>query len=924
MPVSVNQVNAPQTTQSKVSFAVQSSNSSNTSVGGAQGSSSNTNNSSLQSTVNSNNNSLTNQANQAKQSGVNVQTSAPKQVSSVDAANADYNQNKSALSNAVQQQNTYNQQYQNAQNQYNSAQAAAKQANQSMTNAINAAKQAGIKVTVGSSQNVSSVSDMQKDYSGQEQAMQNLVNSLKNEASQANAKNQQIDAANAKAEQQYQQQESAYQKQEAQYQKDEKTYEQQKQNYDKAVQGLSKDGVALSGIDPSSITQKLILNKCANATIKVLSSSGVTVTIQNPYNDKNAPKGVDSKELIMVDANDGFKGINGNVITVEYDGDFGSYNGDEITKEVRVYKNLLPFEDPNASKLYYSPTQTFTKARLNIYSDPTDGFWYNGSNGVETVTKYYDAKGNLINFDPKLAYLTIESLNHHASAVNKSQDGSIEGAQLVSAGKADQIKGSSVTVHNGNYLCSDKINDQNSKVWDVTGSLQEYYGAGLFQVGGNEIDIKWSCRNPKEGYSPIVWAQDSTTIPFIPSVVNPPKAPQAPKKPTLQNKVPMPTGGSITVHMDNLQMGTPQLKHASVTYNLDQAKTPTPQPTPQPKPQPTPQPKPTPTPSKGTADVKYVNSKTGQEMPGLPEKTSQGDVGGSYNWTEPQIPGYKVSKVEGSLSGKYGNQPSHTVIYYTPVQQTGTADVKYVNALTGQEMPGLSEKNSQGNIGGSYNWTEPQVPGYKVSKVEGSLSGKYGNQPSHTVIYYTPVQQTGTADVKYVNALTGQEIPGFPEKTSQGNIGGSYNWTEPQIPGYKIVKVEGNLNGKYAGQPAHTVIFYMPIKPAVKKTPKAKKPMIQYQTQSQNVHIPSSVTKTVVPGPAKVTSKPVEQGNEPVKSNIVSSQPVEKSTVSAAEKPVAKPNELPETGMSNESVEFAAAMLALAGVVSLEKKHNEK
>ena len=31
---------------------------------------------------------------------------------------------------------------------------------------------------------------MQKDYSGQEQAMQNLVNSLKNEASQANAKNQ--------------------------------------------------------------------------------------------------------------------------------------------------------------------------------------------------------------------------------------------------------------------------------------------------------------------------------------------------------------------------------------------------------------------------------------------------------------------------------------------------------------------------------------------------------------------------------------------------------------------------------------------------------------------------------------------------------------------------------------------------------------
>ena len=115
----------------------------------------------------------------------------------------------------------------------------------------------------------------------------------------------------------------------------------------------------------------------------------------------------------------------------------------------------------------------------------------------------------------------------------------------------------------------------------------------------------------------------------------------------------------------------------------------------------------------------------------------------------------------------------------------------------------------------------------------------------------------------------------------------------------------------------------MPIKPAAKKAPKAKKPMIQYQTQSQNVHVPSSAAKTVVPeGSAKVASKPDVQGIAPVKDNVVSSQPVEKSTA-ATEKPVAKPNELPETGMSNDSVEFAAAMLALAGIVSL-KKHDEE
>ena len=50
------------------------------------------------------------------------------------------------------------------------------------------------------------------------------------------------------------------------------------------------------------------------------------------------------------------------------------------------------------------------------------------------------------------------------------------------------------------------------------------------------------------------------------------------------------------------------------------------------------------------------------------------------------------------------------------------------------------EKDSQGTLVVHMTGHEPQVPGYKVSKVEGSLSGKYGNQPSHTVIYYTPVQ----------------------------------------------------------------------------------------------------------------------------------------------------------------------------------------
>lgn len=518
-----------------------------------------------------NNATLKNDVAQAQKDGVQVTQNSTKDVSSQDQANQDFSNNDKAIKDADAKQQQYNKDYQDAVNKNNSDKAAADSANDKLNSTIDAAKAAGIKVTDGGSKDVNSIDDLQKDYSSQEQAIQNLIDSYKAAADEANKKNQQIKADNDKANSDYQAAMDKYNKDLADYQKKEQEYEQQKSNYDKAVQGLDETGVAVSGIDPSSITQKLILNKCPNATVKVLSSSSdVTVTVQNPYDDSKAPKGVDSKELVMVDAKNGFKGVNGDVITVEYDGDFGSYNGTEITKEVRTFKNLKAFVNPDADKLYLSPTETFSAAHLNIYSDPTDGFWYNGSAGVTTATKYYDKNGNEISFDPNLAYLTIESLNHHGSAIDKTKDGSIEGAKLLSSGKADQIKGSSVTVHNGNYLYSDKNNDQNAKNWDVTGSLQEYYGAGLFQVGGNEIDIEWTCQDPKEGYSSVVWAQDSTTIPFIPSVINPPQKPQEPQKPTLQNEVPNPVAGSITVHHDNLKQDTPQLQHVSVSYNLDQ------------------------------------------------------------------------------------------------------------------------------------------------------------------------------------------------------------------------------------------------------------------------------------------------------------------------------------------------------------------
>lgn len=477
--------------------------------------------------VDSNNAKLSQQAQQAKNDGVNVTQNGNKTVNTADQANSDYNSNSQAIAKADAQQKQYNADYQKALAQYNSDQAAAKSAQQTLNNAISQAKSAGINVVTDSSQNVSTIGALQSDYSNQANSLTSAVNQYK--------------AAQAK------------------YQQDEADYQKKKAAYDKALKDLNQTGNALSGIDPNSITQKLVLNKCPNATIKVLSSSpDVKITVQNNYDDNQAPKGVDSKTLIWVDAKNGFHGVNGNVITVEYDGDFGSYNGDKITKIVRTYKDLGAWVDPNASVVNTGDNNLIYNSKMYIYSDITDGFWYDGASGITTSTQYYDQSGKQLSFDPSTAYMTIESLNHHQNWNHDASAGDpIEKAQLLSNGKADQIKGSSVTVHNGNTLYSDNVNDGGSATWDVSGSIAEYYGAGIFQLGGNSVDIRWSTDNPKVGYSGATWAENSTTIPFMPSDVQPPTPPTPP---------------TVHVHSDNLTEPVPVAKHANVSYNLDDTK----------------------------------------------------------------------------------------------------------------------------------------------------------------------------------------------------------------------------------------------------------------------------------------------------------------------------------------------------------------
>lgn len=484
--------------------------------------------------VDSNNAKLTSQAQQAKNDGVNVTQNGSKAVNTASDANNDYNSNSQAIVKADAQQKQYNADYQKQLAQYNADQATTKQENQTLDNAVSQAKSAGVNVVVDSNQNVSTVGALQSDYANQANALTNAVNNYK--------------AAQDK------------------YNQEETDYKQKHDAYENALKGLNQTGVAATGVDVSQIQQKLQIGKEPNATMKVLSvGSGVQQHVSDGHVAYNNPSGLDSKSLDTFTW--GNQGYSGDICKIEYDNlQNSSYNGSKITKIVATYSNANPADTDltNTSDSTIWPANP----QLTIYSDPTDGFWYNRVKNVTVDYQFYDANGNLINFDSNNAWLTIASLNHHNdSNVNNQM---VEKATLNSAGTVDQIKGSSVTVHDGKTLYSNNVNsDTPDTPWDVTGGKQEFYGAGLFDVFGNNISITYSTTNPS-GDTPVAastWVTLQTTIPTVPSDVKPPTPPTPP---------------TVHVHHDTLTEQPPMAQHVSVSYNLDNVPSNTPPLTPMP------------------------------------------------------------------------------------------------------------------------------------------------------------------------------------------------------------------------------------------------------------------------------------------------------------------------------------------------------
>ena len=223
-----------------------------------------------------------------------------------------------------------------------------------------------------------------------------------------------------------------------------------------------------------------------------------------------------------------------------------------------TYNNLskITYNDRKITKIVYEVTLTPNNNQsynFMVLNDFAYGLALNNDVANLKMRMYYD-NGELVDFSDGNAYLSVNSLNNYT---NNLKEYSIETTRVNSGGKALALRGSSVTVHNGNYLYADKANsfttdghyaatrdedwnrgftnnpyattDSNiPEGWDLQDSSYRYYGSGLIKLSGTELNIDVIASDngiPTRvpGYSGNIswrsgmWYNTSTIIPVTPT-----------------------------------------------------------------------------------------------------------------------------------------------------------------------------------------------------------------------------------------------------------------------------------------------------------------------------------------------------------------------------------------------------------------------
>ena len=563
-----------------------------------------------------------------------------------------------------------------------------------------------------------------------------------------------------------------------------KTYNEQLNQYDKKRQDfineLKQEGLWQERTtDLSKLGQKLSIQSETQAKVSAQLLQNVGT--------------INGNGLTFTDTN----AIKGDFLHLSYSNlKNSSYNGKAISEIT------IDFSDKKTSGAINSS--------LTWGNDPTYGWWYNGYSGVTATIKLFDVNGKQISItNDAPAYISAGSLNHDLG-------GKVETVRLYSNGKGIKIPESSVNVHDGNILYSDKANwigdagaewgrrdsqpSPNSmsmakniwgneiatkyKNWDGASSNtpERIFGCGLYQVEGNEIKLRSYIDNDADGLTPSssVWFTWSTTVPQTSFDA---KGPQKPEltihwhksnvalKP--KNKV---APKEVHYHFTNLSLNPekvpdlPPLKQAEVHYhNVDLVLDP------HPLPDKTKQITITDTSKKtkeGTQTYHFVDKNTGKVL-----TTSKvgGEVGKNVSVFLKVPAGYRLvvgQKIPTSANIKDKDTPINILVEKDNNKKPATQTYEFVDK-NGNKIVGTAKVN--GNVGDRVpvSLKVPKgyhlVPGQKLPTV---ADLKATDKPIKILVAKDGTDGNGNAD-SGINGKNGKANKGNAGNNNAGNDNGS-------------------------------------------------------------------------------------------------------------------------------------------------------
>lgn len=138
-----------------------------------------------------------------------------------------------------------------------------------------------------------------------------------------------------------------------------------------------------------------------------------------------------------------------------------------------------------------------------------------------------------------------------------------------------------------------------------------------------------------------------------------------------------------------------------------------------------------------------------------------GSIGDTYTSTPKTIAGYTLKETIGSPAGQFTNTTQNiTYIYEKEPIQSGTIIVKYQDKF-GKSL--AQDTILNGEIGSTYQTQSIDLPGYKLTKVDGSESGTFSTDPQ--IVTYIYEKTTSGESNSNAHVETTNNNPTNTEKT---------------------------------------------------------------------------------------------------------------------------------------------------------------